>query len=169
MLYQGELAHRALKAFYPLTNKLDTPTQLARHERRRRLLRRIAESGQSICARKDTAIDVLPAGIDLKYHHYIPTLSRNHPLDLFRFLRQHDNDPAVAVGTSLFKVHLIHDNSQGFIPKLKDHLLYRLRGLDVSYCDHVFTDDERNSIIIPDNKIYSVQTMQVCCIYYQPC
>ncbi|KAG2336252.1 hypothetical protein BDR05DRAFT_978825 [Suillus weaverae] len=127
----GELAHRALKAFYPLTNKLDTPTQLATHEHRRHVLRRIAESGQSSYAQanKDTAVDA-PLAFNLKHHHYIPTLSHNHPLDLFRFLRQHDNDPAVAVG------------------------------MDISYCDHMFTDDEHSSVVIPDNKIYSVQTMQ---------
>ncbi|KAG2152593.1 uncharacterized protein EDB93DRAFT_1083062 [Suillus bovinus] len=137
----GELVHRALKAFYPLTNKLDTPTQLATHE---------SESGQSLYAQddKDTTVDA-PLAFNLKHHHHIPTLSRNHPLDIFQFLRQHDNDPAVA----------------GFIPKLKDHLLYRFRGLDVSYCDHMFTDDECSSVVIPDNRIYSVQTMQVC-VYY---
>jgi hypothetical protein len=36
-----------------------------------------------------------------------------------------------------------------------------LGGLDVSYCDHSFTEEERNSVIIPNNIIYSVQTMQV--------
>jgi hypothetical protein len=44
---------------------------------------------------------------------------------------------------------------------LKDHVLYRLRGLDVSHCDHTFVDDERNSVIIPNGTIYSVQTMQL--------
>jgi hypothetical protein len=57
-------------------------------------------------------------------------------------------------------------NCQNFIPKLRDHILYRLRGLDVSYCDHIFTDDERNAVIIPNNIIYSVQTMQVYYITY---
>jgi hypothetical protein len=56
---------------------------------------------------------------------------------------------------------------QAFIPKLKDHVLYRLRNLDISYCDHTFTDAERNSVIISDNRIFSVQTMQVCYVHYQ--
>ncbi|KIK31400.1 hypothetical protein CY34DRAFT_38511, partial [Suillus luteus UH-Slu-Lm8-n1] len=136
----GELAHRALKAFYPLISKLDTPAQLAKHERRRRLLRRVA--GYDSHSTKHPLLD-LPVG--LNDHHYIPTLCRNNPLDLFKFLRDHDNDPAVAA----------------FIPKLKDHVLYRLRNLDISYCDHIFTDAERNSVIISDNRIFSVQTMQV--------
>ncbi|KAG2056709.1 hypothetical protein BDR06DRAFT_1039209 [Suillus hirtellus] len=32
ILGQGELVHRALNTFYPLTSKLDTPAQLAKHE-----------------------------------------------------------------------------------------------------------------------------------------
>jgi hypothetical protein len=51
---------------------------------------------------------------------------------------------------------------QAFIPKLKDHVLYRLRNLDVTHCDSTFSDDERNSVIISDNRLYTVQTMQVC-------
>jgi hypothetical protein len=58
-------------------------------------------------------------------------------------------------------MHYTHNGYQNFFPKLKDHILYRLRKLDISYCDHSFTDEERNSVIIPDNTIYSVQTMQV--------
>jgi hypothetical protein len=94
---QGELAHRALKAFYPLTSKLDTPAQLAKHEHRRRVLRRVAETGHDSCT-SEQALD-LPAG--LKDHHYIPTLSRNNPLYIFSFLRNHPNDPAVAVSSGL--------------------------------------------------------------------
>ncbi|KIK31832.1 hypothetical protein CY34DRAFT_102674, partial [Suillus luteus UH-Slu-Lm8-n1] len=78
-------------------------------------------------------------------HHYIPKLSYNNPLYIFDFLREHDDDPATSA----------------FIPKLKDHILYRLRKLDVTYCDYTFTDDERNSVIIADNRLYSIQTMQV--------
>lgn len=162
MFSQGELAHRALKAFYPLTSKLDTPAQLAKHERRRRVLRRVAEAGRSSCALEQPPVN-LPAGINMKDHHYIPTLSRNNPIDIFHFLRDHDNDPAVAVRVALVAVRPTYDIIQGFIPKLKDHVLYRLRNLEVTYCDHTFSDDERNSIIIPDNRLYSVQTMQVCC------
>jgi hypothetical protein len=104
---QGELAHRALKAFYPLTNKLDTPAQLAKHERRRRVLRRVAETGQ-ISTGKRTPLDLPAAGF--KGHHYIPKLSQNNPLYMFSFLQVHDNDPAVAVGATLPIFHLVHDN-----------------------------------------------------------
>lgn len=100
------MAHRALKAFYPLTSKLNTPAQLAKHERRRRVLRRIAETG-ALYAGKQAPID-LPAGF--KGHHYIPKLSYNNPLYIFKFLQEHDNDPAVAVGAFLLIVQLAHHN-----------------------------------------------------------
>jgi hypothetical protein len=54
-----------------------------------------------------------------------------------------------------------HSGYQKFIPKLKDHILYRLHKLDVSYCNHTFTNEEHNSVIIPNDMIYSVHTMQV--------
>jgi hypothetical protein len=152
------LAHRALKAFYPLTSKLDTPAQLAKHERRRRVLRRVAETEHTSYTSERAPVDF---SAELKDHHYISKLNRNNPMHIFRFLQQHDADPAVAVGVILRIFHHPYDTSQGFIPKLKDHILYRLRRLEISYCDYTFTDDERNMVIIPDNKIYSVQTMQV--------
>ncbi|KIK34857.1 hypothetical protein CY34DRAFT_17433 [Suillus luteus UH-Slu-Lm8-n1] len=138
----GELAHKALKAFYPLTSKLDTPAQLAKHERRRRVLRRAAEGGVSSSSNQSAAN--APPSISFEMHHYIaPT--RNNAVNIFAFLREHDRDPAI----------------KNFVPKLRDHILYRLRELDISYCDHTFTDEERNSVIIPNNTIYSVHTMQV--------
>ncbi|KAG1807651.1 uncharacterized protein BJ212DRAFT_1281691, partial [Suillus subaureus] len=48
-----------------------------------------------------------------------------------------------------------------FMPKLKNHILYCLRKLDITYCDHLFTDKEQNSVIIANNRLYAVQTMQV--------
>lgn len=39
--------------------------------------------------------------------------------------------------------------------------MYRLNKLDISQCDHIFTDEERSSVIIPNSTVYSVQTMQV--------
>ncbi|KIK36743.1 hypothetical protein CY34DRAFT_93881 [Suillus luteus UH-Slu-Lm8-n1] len=129
----GELAHRALKAFYPLTNKLDTPAQLAQHERRRRVLRRVAEASGVSPSISRSPVDPTSLG---KHHHI--ACSRNDPVALFTLLREHDDDPA-----------------------LKDYVLYRLRNLDISFCDHTFTDEEHNSVIIPNDTIYFVNTMQV--------
>lgn len=53
------------------------------------------------------------------------------------------------------------DEFQDFIPKLKDHILYRLKKLDIDHCDHTFTAEERNAVIIPNSTVYSVQTMHI--------
>jgi hypothetical protein len=91
---QGELAHRALKAFYPLTSKIDTPSQLAKHERRRRVLRRVAEVEPSSGPGQPEANALPPVSSD--HHHSIAT-SQNNPVNLFAFLREHDGDPAIKV------------------------------------------------------------------------
>ncbi|KAG2133212.1 uncharacterized protein EDB93DRAFT_1254984 [Suillus bovinus] len=135
----GELAHRALKAFYPLTSKLDTPVQLAKHECRCCVLRRVEEAGGT-----SPSIGLSPVEASSGKNHHI-AISQNNPVAIFAFLRDHTDDTAL----------------KNFILKLKDHILYRLGKLDISYCDHTFTDEERNSVIIPNNTIYTVQTMQV--------
>ncbi|KAG2131738.1 uncharacterized protein EDB93DRAFT_1094220, partial [Suillus bovinus] len=115
--------HRALKAFYLLTNKLDMPGQLAKHEHRRHVLRRVAEAGGSVpSASNQSHADTPPS---LKIHHHISN-SQNNPVRLFTFLQENEGDPAI----------------KNFILKLRDHILYRLQGLDISYCDHTFTDEE---------------------------
>ncbi|KAG2055212.1 hypothetical protein BDR06DRAFT_982073 [Suillus hirtellus] len=132
----GKLAHRALKAFYPLTSKVDTLAQLAKHEHR--------PAGISSSNQQSPADTHAPS---LSNDHHFITINGNNPVSLFTFLQEHNSDPA----------------TKDFIPKLKDHLLYRLKKLDVTHCDRTFTDEEQNSLIIPNNTIYSVQTMQ---IYY---
>jgi hypothetical protein len=95
---QGELAHRALKAFYLLTSKLDTPAQLAKHEHRHCVLRRIAEGGISSPSSQPHA-NVLPSTLSEKHHYIAPTW--NNPVDIFTFLREHDSDPAIKVEVAL--------------------------------------------------------------------
>ncbi|KAG1816036.1 uncharacterized protein BJ212DRAFT_1481109 [Suillus subaureus] len=112
---QGELAHRALKAFYPLTNKLDTPVQLAKHECRRHVLQRVAEVGGTSPSISLSPVDAPSSG---KHHHI--AVSQNNTVPLFTLLQEHTDNLAL----------------KNFIPKLKDHLLYRLRKLDISYCNH---------------------------------
>lgn len=97
---QGELAHRALKAFYPLTSKLDTPGQLAKHERRRRVLRRVAEIGGVISGFDSHSPTDVPPSVSSRNHHHIATTQSN-PINLFAFLREHGGDPAVKVCTIL--------------------------------------------------------------------
>ncbi|KAG2049202.1 hypothetical protein BDR06DRAFT_1012311 [Suillus hirtellus] len=144
----GELAHRALKVFYPLTSKLDSPAQLAKHKCRCRVLRWVAEAGDMPPPGTHSPADASPSMSSGQHHHI--AITQGSPIQLFTFLQEYNGDPAV----------------QNFIPKLKDHILFRLRKLDISYCDHTFTDEEHNTVIIPNNTIYSVHTMQVYYITY---
>ncbi|KAG1853937.1 hypothetical protein DFJ58DRAFT_728071 [Suillus subalutaceus] len=141
----GELAHRAIKVFYPLTCKLDTPAQLEKHERQRRVLRQIKEAADMSSSSNEYPTNSLATSESLIQDHHSISTSRNNPISLFTFLQENDGDPVI----------------KNFIPRLKDHILYRLKKLDVSHCDHTFTDQERKTVIIPNNTVYSVQTMQI--------
>lgn len=81
--------------FYPLTSKLDTPAQLAKHERRRRVLRRVAEAAGSISSNNEPPTDP-PTPCSPEDHHYIAS-SRNNPISLFSFLQENEGDPAIKV------------------------------------------------------------------------
>lgn len=50
---------------------------------------------------------------------------------------------------------------QDFVPRLKDHLLARLRNLPYDGDQEPFTDRERNSVHIIDNRIYSSKVLRV--------
>jgi hypothetical protein len=51
---------------------------------------------------------------------------------------------------------------QGFVSKLKNHLLGRIRGHDFDGdAHHLFSDDDRNSIRIRNNILYRLSTFRV--------
>ena len=58
---------------------------------------------------------------------------------------------------------------QDFVPRLKDHLLARL--LDREYDGNVdeFTDTDRNTVRIVDNRIYSAKVLRVDYTMYDVC
>jgi len=53
------------------------------------------------------------------------------------------------------------DISQDFIPRLKDHLLGRLLNQDYDGDEQVFSDDDRNTVRIVDNRLYSAKVLRV--------
>jgi hypothetical protein len=120
----------------------------------------VAEAGGTTVSSENRSPANVPPLASLGDHHHIAT-NHSNPINLFTFLREHDGDLAVKVGVSFLPLHFSHNGCQNFIPRLKDHILYRLQKLDVSHCDHIFTDEEHNSVIIPNHIVYSVQTMQV--------
>ncbi|KAK7450167.1 hypothetical protein VKT23_013050 [Stygiomarasmius scandens] len=163
----GELAHRKVKQFYGLTNKRNAAQQIAKRYNRERQLQKAkaalkkADRGQMGQTPSSSAeifrrhahhvgIEASTVQDGLKVvpnvHHFI-SQSRNHPIHLHEFL-QKDNpeDPA--------KKH--------FVLKLQDHLLARFlkREFDGD-TDESFTDEDRNTIILYNHKMFAVKTMRI--------
>ncbi|KAG2052948.1 hypothetical protein BDR06DRAFT_972635 [Suillus hirtellus] len=116
--------------FFGTTDSFTTQI-LAKHECRHWVLQWAAVGGTSSSGNQSGANTC--CSMSPEKHHYIAT-NWNNAVQIIMFIQEHKGDPAV----------------KEFIPKLKDHILYRLQKLD-----------ECNSVIIPNNVMYSVQTMQV--------
>jgi len=81
--------------FYPLTSKLDTPAQLAKHERRRHILCRVTEAGGISFSNNQSPADAPPSLFSGMHHHFAS--HKGSPINLFQFLQEHDGDPAIKV------------------------------------------------------------------------
>ncbi|KAJ7635897.1 hypothetical protein B0H17DRAFT_872696, partial [Mycena rosella] len=172
---QGELAHRLVKRFYARTNKRNYTTQIAAHERRRRLLRgvnqrmkdaaaaataKIAEDGGDqadtpavqapVPAAPNPFVDTLqPQNDELprtppRLHHHISE-SKRTPLDVYGFPALMAGDPAV----------------EGFLPKLRSHLLSRILKLPYDGDETQFSQQDLLDVTFVRNRIYSHQVMRV--------
>ncbi|KAG1855213.1 hypothetical protein DFJ58DRAFT_626943, partial [Suillus subalutaceus] len=75
-------------------------------------------------------------------HYYIAKYSRES-FDLTAWLVDLANDPAV----------------KNFIPRLKDHLLARLRELEYNGDEYNFSDEDRDSVLIGENKLFQHSTL----------
>jgi len=97
-------------------------------------------------------------------HHHISD-SRRYGQDAFSFSRKFPADPAVKVSVCPVRVILINPSlppvSQDFVPRLKDHLLTRLLGRSFDGDEEGYSDSDRNTIRIIDNRIYSAKVLRV--------
>ena len=132
---QGELAHCHIKSLYALTNKNNAVRQITKQEARWRHFKHPDSGGKEVVSG-----DLLPP-CDPELHHFLSDAHRN-PLDIFSFLREYEGDPPVKV-LLFYLTFFAADYLQSFIPKLKDHLLYRLLFLNFEGEDHTFTDNQR--------------------------
>jgi hypothetical protein len=155
-----------VKRLYGLTNKRTATKQIgARYHRME-----AAGLAQRKALKQNPKFQQLshtpPYDLDMNVRYYI-SKSRNHPIDIWSFLHSNKTDPSLKVlyssinhvyGTS----HVQVCNSQGFLPKLQDHILGRLLerpSQGDTYGD--FSDAERNVIHILGNKLFEVNTMTV--------
>ncbi|KAA1473807.1 hypothetical protein DENSPDRAFT_780478, partial [Dentipellis sp. KUC8613] len=140
----GEAAHRLVKQLYGRTNKRAAERQMTAHESRRRRLRRAGEAMERArlgghphpAALSDSSDPYVSFSEETRRHHRI-VRSRSNSRHIRRLLAEHAGDPAV-----------------------KDNILGRLRG-DAWDPDTEFTEDERRSVIIDNNTIYSGNTLTV--------
>jgi hypothetical protein len=158
--------------------------QIARHERRERLLRGIAlreeeasnhtsrilpdanipqtapESKLRRSALRFEDSDPLPQTSPTAHHH-ISEQARHHD-NVLTWLSENQHDHAVEVSlqlTSIFKLTCtVHKN---FLPRLKDHLLGRLLGYPFTGDETEFSDEDRNSVSLVNNKIFRHKVMRV--------
>lgn len=98
---QGELEHRRVKRFYPRTNKVGLTQQIAKHQRRERLLHNLSKSSQAATKNNPAAVVGFQESDPLPYtsptaHHHISN-SNHHHHDLTAWLRTHSSDPALTV------------------------------------------------------------------------
>jgi hypothetical protein len=93
--------------------------------------------------------------------HHVISKSWNSPISL-NFVQTNCKDPAMKVGHVVASSNWQLETSlQGFILKLKDHLLGRIRKHNFGDDAHQFSDNERNSIRIRNNTIYRLATFRV--------
>jgi hypothetical protein len=50
---------------------------------------------------------------------------------------------------------------QNFIPRLKNHLLARLRGMDYSGDEDNFSDEDRNQVFLANNRLHEHSVLRV--------
>ena len=149
-----------MKRLYGLTNKRTATKQIGARYRRMEA----AQLAQRKALKFQRSSHTPPVDLDMNVRYYI-SKSRNNPVDIWSFLRSNKTDPSLKV-ISLFNDHVYSTsnvyNVQGFLPKLKDHILGRLLerpSQGDTYGD--FSDAERNMVHILGNKLFEVSTMTV--------
>ncbi|KIJ68186.1 hypothetical protein HYDPIDRAFT_124385 [Hydnomerulius pinastri MD-312] len=144
----GELAHRAVKAFYPLTSKKNTAKGLSKHEQRQRRLRGTKENRSQtieVSSAGPGSADVRASGAEPQATKHVLPLHRNSPVDIYAMLKEHEGDPA----------------TENFLKDLKNHVLHRLLNTPLSEQDRDFTPSDRNNVIIRNNTLFAGKTLRL--------
>ncbi|KAH7918173.1 hypothetical protein BV22DRAFT_1025018, partial [Leucogyrophana mollusca] len=144
----GELQHRRVKRRYPRTAKNHTfVAGVTRQEARERLIERIMRRREALASVNEQEADPPPRQqerIPPTVHYHISQFHATG-FDLTEWLGQNRDDLAIV----------------DFIPRLKDHLLARLLGMQYDGDEHDFTDEQRDTVIIKRNKLYEHKVLRV--------
>jgi hypothetical protein len=94
-------------------------------------------------------------------HHHMSD-SKQHGQDAFSFSKAFPNDPATKVRITINRFfNYLLTIKQNFIPKLKDHLLGRLLHQQYDGDEQEFSDSDRNTVRIQNNRIYSAKVLRI--------
>ena len=165
---QGELEHRRSKRFYPIVRKGRHAGGIGKAVSRERLLQLISQKTigsthpkvrLSPKGRKPVK-ESLPQTLPITHHH-ISAETRNK-VDIADVLDENEGDPALEVRIQAnIQLYSPDFDLQNFVPRLIDHLLARLLGMDHAGVEHEFTDEERLMITIDNNRFYRHQELRV--------
>ncbi|KAH7909388.1 hypothetical protein BJ138DRAFT_1102735 [Hygrophoropsis aurantiaca] len=151
----GELQHRRLKRRYPRTAKNTSSTaSFTRQEARERLIEKMIMRRSEIMeqeARNQNDHQQAPPQAD-------PREERIPPSDHYYISKVHSSQFDI---TAFLSDHLDNPITEDFLPRLKDHLLARLLGIQYEGDEHDFTNNQRNTVIIRGNKLYEHKVLRV--------
>ncbi|KAG6824796.1 hypothetical protein H0H92_005805 [Tricholoma furcatifolium] len=138
----GEQEHRRVKRFYIQTNKHRFEKQIGMHECRQARLKAIKQLQSSIeldAVPEDlTNVDDLPFSDPERHHHM--SRGKSVPLNIFKWIKAHEEDEAV----------------EGFYSVLVDHLLQRLLRPACS-----ITPEDRAKILLLGGIIYYHKALRI--------
>ncbi|KAF8314653.1 hypothetical protein F5887DRAFT_861233, partial [Amanita rubescens] len=164
---QGEAEHQKVKRYYKRASKYAFTRGIAKQNQRERTLRKIRDRkkardlidsakepqalGATDCSSKQSSIPNLhfKNQEELPYTspevHYHMSSETKHKIQLATWLPEHKDDPAF----------------QNFLPRLQDHLLMRLLGLEYNGDEKEFTTAERNHVVIVKGSIYQHRVLRI--------
>ncbi|KAJ8088849.1 hypothetical protein PM082_014095 [Marasmius tenuissimus] len=136
----GELEHRRVKRFYARTNKAKFVKQVANHERREQIIRRIEARVVKGKEPQKPSDSEPPLVTSPNTHHFISADCSNW-FNVREWMNKHSGDPAV----------------NGFLFKLKNHLL----SVILNCQDDQFSSKECASVKIINDRIYCHKVLDV--------
>lgn len=110
----------------------------------------------------ESAIDGLPSEA-----HYVMASSQNQPVNVTQFLSDLGDDPAIKVNTMIFHQHLsirlIWTFIQDFLPKLKQHILWRITNPESisTNGEHSFSREDYEQIHIAKDQFFEHKTLRI--------
>ncbi|KAJ8088296.1 hypothetical protein PM082_022368 [Marasmius tenuissimus] len=136
----GELEHRRVKQFYARTNKSRYVRQVAKHERRERLVKTVETRVRRLQEKKAPSSQKNQQPVQSATAQTISE-DRSDYFDVYRWMKENSNDPAV----------------HRFLPKLKHHLL----AIILDRRDATFSEDECASLEILNDHLYQHKVMDI--------